>query len=63
MKRGSKSIRCDMCGKIIGWTIPTGQTDYGIKRVEIVKNDDCNEFFIGFCQHFLCDGCVKEGGR
>lgn len=59
MKKGARAICCDMCGNKIGWVIPTGQYDHGIKRVRIELSENGNEFFIGFCQHYRCNKCME----
>lgn len=60
MKKGSRSIRCDVCGKVIGWVIPTGEYDYGIKRVRYEMKDDCVEMWKGNCVYYRCRECAKN---
>lgn len=59
MIKGSKSIRCDKCGTIVAWEIPTGQYDHGIKRVTIKERKNCKVIDIGFSRHYRCDKCGR----
>ena len=59
MKRGSKAIRCDKCGCIVAWVIPTGIKDYGIPRVEYHEKDNCVVLDKGMQMIYRCKQCNK----
>lgn len=59
MIKGSKAIRCDMCSKKIGWTIPTGNYHHGIKEVRIELSKEAMEVVSGFAVHYRCRGCTR----
>ena len=60
MKKGTKAVRCDMCGVIVGWSIPTGAKEYGIPRVKIKERENCKIIDMGFARHYRCTDCDKK---
>ena len=61
MRRGAKAIKCDMCSTTVAWSIPTGEYDYGIKRVTIQERPNCRVIDIGMSRHYRCADCMKKG--
>ena len=57
MIKGSKGLRCDKCGVIVAWSIPTGEFDHGIKRIHIKERPCCKIVDIGFARHYRCKAC------
>lgn len=54
MKKGSKALRCHECGKICGYTVPTGKFHHGIEEVKFQMKPGCAWTVKGFHQINLC---------
>ena len=63
MRKGSKTLHCHSCGKVVGWTVPTGKVHHGIPEVTFkMKQDGCIVDRLG-SRYYFCITCneIKKG--
>ena len=60
MRKGSKSLRCYKCGKVVGWEIPTGKSHHGIKEVTQRLNKDGHIVDKYSSRYFYCTACKQK---
>ena len=58
--RGSKALKCWECGKIVGWTVPTGRYHHGIQEVKFQMREGCILHMKGLRQYNYCERCKSK---
>ena len=61
MKKGSSARKCRVCGKVIAWVYPTGESVLGIRTMGIDTKPD----FATDNKGYICKACKAQltGGK